>query len=184
MHCQRICHALFIVLWLIFMAPHAEAKVAVGDPAPAADLLTWDGSPVRLGDFRGKVVVIDFWASWCGICREALPSIDAVGRRFAGTPLIVIGINVDQAQRKAEQFLAEYLPGAAMTLLRDPQADTLARFGAEGMPAIYVVDPTGVVRFAESGYSADTLTAVERTVARYLPASPAAAPEQAARPPS
>jgi len=147
----------------------AAARITIGDAVPAIKLPNWEGKPVDLADLKGKVVVIDFWASWCAVCRQALPSVDAISRHFAGAPVAVIGINIDQTPSLADHFLADYLPVRSMMLLRDPEAEALARFGAEGMPAIYVVDSRGIVRFAESGYRPERLTAVENAVTQYLP---------------
>lgn len=161
-----------LVALLLFVAvgpPPAYARVTIGDAVPAVNLLNWDGQAVNLGEQRGKVVVIDFWASWCVVCRQALPALDAISRRFTGFPVVVMGINIDKARSMADRFLAEHLPAPAMLLLQDPKAEVLARFGAEGMPAIYVVDPSGIVRVAESGYAPERLTAVERAIAQYLP---------------
>jgi thiol-disulfide isomerase/thioredoxin len=164
---------------LLFVAagPPAHAKVTVGDTVPAVNLVNWDGQSVNLADLRGKVVVIDFWASWCGVCRQALPALDAIGQRFAKSGVVVVGINIDRTGAMADRFLAEHLPAPTMLLLRDPEAEVLARFGADGMPAIYVVDPNGIVRLAESGYAPERLTAVENVVAQYLPQASGRVPQ-------
>ncbi len=161
--------ALGLALFLSVGGLPASAKITVGDGVPAVTLLNWQGQPVNLADLRGKVLVIDFWASWCGVCRQALPALDAMSRRFAASPVVVVGINIDKSRDMADRFLAEHLPAPAMLLLRDPQADVLARFGADGMPAIYVVDANGIVRLAESGYTVERLRVVENVVAQYLP---------------
>jgi thiol-disulfide isomerase/thioredoxin len=166
---SRLRFVLAVLLLVAAAAPPALAKVGVGDPVPAIHLRNWEGQSVDLATLRGKVVVIDFWASWCAVCRQALPSLDAMSRRFAGAPVLVLGINIDKAPSTADHFLAEYMPTHTMMLLRDPGAEALARFGAEGMPAIYVVDPKGIVRFAESGYAPERLTAVENVIRQYLP---------------
>ncbi len=175
--------ALLASMLLVVVAPsrYAEAKVGVGDELPDLKLTSWDGQPVSLAGLRGKVVVIDFWASWCVACRDALPALDALSRRFASGSVVVVGINIDQTAAMADRFLHDHLPTPHLQLWRDPQADALARFGAAGMPALYVVDPHGVVRFVDSGYAPERLAAVEEIVARYLPqaadsrAEPAAA---------
>jgi thiol-disulfide isomerase/thioredoxin len=161
--------AIALLQFVAVGAPPAEATIGVGDKAPAVTLPNWEGHSVNLADLRGKVVVIDFWASWCSVCRHALPALDAMSRRFAASPVVVVGINIDKGRAMADRFLAEHLPAPAMLLLHDPQAAVLARFGAEGMPAIYVVDANGIIRLAESGYTPERLRAVERVVAQYLP---------------
>lgn len=145
-----------------------HATVAVGDALPAAIVRDWQGQPVNLADLRGNVVVIDFWASWCAVCRQALPSLDAIAQRYVGAPVVFVGINIDKARPPADRFLAAYMPATTLRLLHDPDGAVLARFGAEGMPAIYVVDPQGIVRFAESGYAPERLTAVDHVVRQYL----------------
>ncbi len=158
-----------VLLLEMARSPIAQAKIVVGDEVPGLTLVNWSGQPVRLTDLRGKVVVIDFWASWCAVCRQALPALDSLSRRLGRGPVVVVGINIDQTPATADRFLRDYLPAPAMMLWRDPQAEALSRFGAEGMPAIYVVDPQGIVRLAESGYAPERLTAVEDIVSRYLP---------------
>lgn len=170
---------LVVMALLLLMAagpPRANAKITVGDTMPAITLLNWEGHAVNLAALRGKVVVIDFWASWCVVCRQALPAVDAISHRYAGAPVVVVGINIDKERSMADRFLTERLPAPTMLLLRDPEAEVLARFGADGMPAIYVVDPTGIVRFAESGYAPERLTAVEKVITQYLPQTPDRSP--------
>jgi thiol-disulfide isomerase/thioredoxin len=165
----RFSLLLAVLLVLDSVGPRpASARVTIGDTVPALRLSDWQGHAINLADLRGRVVVIDFWASWCTVCRQALPSVDGMARRFAGAPVAVIGINIDRTPSQADHFLADYLPARSMTLLHDPEAEALARFGAEGMPAIYVVDPRGIVRFAESGYQPERLAAVENAVTQYL----------------
>jgi thiol-disulfide isomerase/thioredoxin len=113
---------------------------------------------------RRQLMIIDFWASWCQACREALPRLDAITRQHAGRGLQVFAINVDKTAAKADEFLAAHLPTPAMTLLRDPDGMALARYGAAAMPTLYVVDQNGVVRLLVSGFSADGSRSVEQLV--------------------
>lgn len=167
-HIFHLSWAMALLLVLVACTP-AVGKVTVGDRVPEVTLPNWEGQPVTLAKLRGKVVVIDFWASWCAICRQALPALDAIGQRFAGAPVVVVGINVDKARAAADRFLSTYLPSPRLLFLYDPEAEMLSRFGAEGMPAVYVVDPNGIVRFAESGYAPERLNTVEQVIRQYLP---------------
>jgi len=160
MRSYAICGVLLVAL----CAVSAQAKVNVGDRLPDIALDDWQGHATPLTRFHAGVVVIDFWASWCTACREALPGLNAISQRHAGRGLTMLAINIDQSKAAAEQFLAERLPHPAMTLLRDPSAEALARFGAGGMPALYIVDRDGVVQRVEAGYAPDMLPAIEAAI--------------------
>jgi cytochrome c biogenesis protein CcmG/thiol:disulfide interchange protein DsbE len=141
-------------------------EVRPGEQLPAISLADWNGRAVDLAQLRGQIVVIDFWASWCDTCRAALPALDAISRRHPD--LAVVAINIDKTRPPAERFLADHLPQTRMTLLRDPDGAVLARLGAAGMPALYVVDRAGVVRLAEAGYAENRLPAIEAMITQLL----------------
>ncbi len=171
---QAIIPLMSAVLFALTLAVHiVHASVVVGNALPSIELVDWQGRPFRLADLRGKVVVIDFWASWCTICRQTLPSVEAMGQHFPAGQVVVLGINIDKDAATADRFLRDALPAATMTMLRDPQGAVMSRFGAEGMPAIYVIDADGIVRFAEAGYGPARLSEVESAVTRALPPTPA-----------
>jgi cytochrome c biogenesis protein CcmG/thiol:disulfide interchange protein DsbE len=167
------------ILWALCVAlatstVPARAAVVVGDVAPEVTLPDASAKPVGLTERRGRVVVVDFTASWCVACRTALPALAALGMRYAGRGVDVVTVVVDGSRAKAERFLGEVVPNHGMTVLFDPTADTLKRFGAAGMPALYVIDREGVVRAVETGYDADRVTALAKTLDRVLaePAPP------------
>ena len=145
--------------------------VGVGDRPPDFTLRDWHDRPVALADLRGKVVCLDFWASWCAPCKAALPALDAIARRHADAGLVVLAVDIDTDRAAAERFVAERLPDTAMTLLRDPGGDLFKRFGASGMPALYVLDRDGTVRAAESGYEIGTLDEIDGLLGQLLSAA-------------
>ena len=155
---------------LALLAPAHAASIAAGDAAPPVRLPDRSGQVVSLAALRGQPVVVDFWASWCAVCRTALPALDALARRRAGDGVRVLAVNVDRSRAAADAWLAARLPSPAVTVLLDPEGATLARFGADGMPALYVVDRDGVVRLALSGAALERLDAVERVLDALAPA--------------
>jgi thiol-disulfide isomerase/thioredoxin len=162
-------HAAVALTALVGWIPPASAgAVRVGDPLPLLALPDLRGTPVPLTATRGRVVVVDFWASWCQACREALPALDAISRRHAAAGLTVIAINIDKTAAAGERFLQDHLPVPAMTMLHDPGGGTLARFGAPGMPSLYIADRNGVVRLVEAGYQPGALTTVEQRIVEML----------------
>jgi len=138
--------------------------VRVGDRVPEFSLASKDGGTVATADLRGKVVCLDFWATWCATCKAALPALDALARRPGFENVRFLAVNVDRDGEVADRWLAQNLPGAKMTVLRDDGGALLARFGAAGMPALYVIDRDGVVRHVEAGYETAALKQVESAI--------------------
>jgi cytochrome c biogenesis protein CcmG/thiol:disulfide interchange protein DsbE len=145
------------------LAAPAHAGVRVGDVAPGFTLPDAGTRAVALADLRGRVVVLDFTASWCIACRSALPALAALAERYAGR-VQVVTVVIDAVRANGERFVAEVVPAHRMTVLYDPTARLLSQYGAAGMPALYVVDASGVVRLVESGYGADRVEALGRTL--------------------
>jgi len=111
--------------------------------AAAADL--------DLRAYRGKVVYVDFWASWCAPCRQSFPWLDNLVREYGKQDFIVIGINVDKDRNLAEHFLAE--TPAEFPILYDPKGELATIYKVAGMPSGVLIDRTGHVRFQHAGFS-------------------------------
>jgi cytochrome c biogenesis protein CcmG/thiol:disulfide interchange protein DsbE len=109
-------------------------------------------SDLDLNAYRGKVVYIDFWASWCAPCRESFPWLDDLARHYGSKNLVVIGVNVDQDRTRAERFL-DQVP-AGFPIVYDPHGEIATAFKVTGMPSAVLIDRTGRVRFQHSGFSA------------------------------
>lgn len=150
--------------------PSAFAAVGVGDVAPAFTLPNEAAQPVALEDLRGRVVVVDFTASWCMACRTALPALAALGMRYQSRGVEIVTVVIDGSRAKAERFLGETVPNHGMKVVFDPTADMLKRFGAAGMPALYVIDRAGVVQHVETGYDAKRVEKLAATLDRVLAA--------------
>lgn len=106
--------------------------------APAA--LAAD-DPLDLARFRGKVVIIDFWASWCAPCRQSLPWLNEMQAKYRDRGLVVIGVNVDRERAEADRFL-EQMP-ANFQIVYDPDGSLAARYHVPGMPSSYVIGRDG-----------------------------------------
>ncbi|MGV3613966.1 MAG: carboxypeptidase regulatory-like domain-containing protein [Fimbriimonas sp.] len=146
------------------------AVIAVGAAAPELEVTDWENAkPTTLQALRGKVVVIDFWAIWCGPCREGLPKVNALAAKYKDANVAVIGLHDSSTWPKE---LKEFATKNAMTypLAIDREADkgfgkTATRYGVSGIPTLVVIDPTGKV----ASVSHDVETA-EATVERLLKA--------------
>lgn len=129
----------------------SRAAVAVGAPAPAYAAQTLDGTPVSLADQRGKVVLLNIWATWCKPCRQEIPALDTLHRRHADAGLVVAGVSIDvQGDAAAIGGFARDL-GASYPLWHDPDDRVSTTFLAIGVPASYLIGRDGTLRWRHVG---------------------------------
>jgi cytochrome c biogenesis protein CcmG/thiol:disulfide interchange protein DsbE len=136
---------LLLALWgaLLLTRNLPVAGAQVGRPAPDFALADLDGNPVRLGDFRGRPVVVNFWATWCGPCVEEFPILQRALARPDAAGLVVVGVVVRDNSEAARQFMARM--GARWPAAMDPGEDVARRFGIYAPPETFFIDADGVV---------------------------------------
>lgn len=136
----------------LFVLPVA-AGVQVGQSAPpiSLPLLAADSPAVlTLDSLRGKVVYLDFWASWCGPCRVSFPQLEALRQELGPQGFEVLAVNVDEFEPDALRFLEEVT--VTYPVVRDGAGETPATYGILGMPTGYLIDRRGTVRLVHQGY--------------------------------
>ena len=129
------------------------AGVQVGQSAPpiSLPLLATDNAEVlTLDSLRGKVVYLDFWASWCGPCRVSFPQLEELRQELGPRGFEVLAVNVDEFEPDALRFLEEV--SVSYPVVRDGAGDTPATYGILGMPTGYLIDRSGTVRLVHQGY--------------------------------
>ena len=137
-----------------------------GQPAPGFTLLTLDGGRASLADHRDKLVVLNFWATWCQPCTVEMPSLEALWRRYRDRGLMVVGVSVDRGAPKA--LLEPYVRNLKLTfpILLDPDSKTSDRWRITALPATFLVRPggevSGVAMGAREWNSAEMRALVER----------------------
>lgn len=137
-----------IMLAALLAASSAQA-LEKGAPAPQFDLPGLDGA-IKLAKLQGKVVYVDFWASWCGPCRQSFPWMNEMQARYGGKGLQIVGVNVDAKSDDARQFLAT--TPARFAIAFDPQGATPRSYGIKGMPSSVLIGPDGKVLLEHSGF--------------------------------
>jgi cytochrome c biogenesis protein CcmG/thiol:disulfide interchange protein DsbE len=146
----RLGVAALAAVGAIASTPTAQS-LTNGEPAPACSAPLLDGGrSVSLADYRGQVVYLDFWASWCAPCRESFPFMNELQRELAGKGLQILAVSVDKTPDDARRFLARY--PAQFTVALDAAAACPAAFQLQGMPSSYIIDKGGAVRAIHAGF--------------------------------
>lgn len=150
-------------------APAAAAQARLGELAP--DFLGLDrrGRPVKVSDYRGKPVVISFWAGWCAPCRRELPMLSTLLESVGREHLQVVAVNLNEPKRDYEAFL-RLNPGLALDFVHDP-GSAARYYGVRTVPNLFVVDRDGRLVQAHRGYSPEKIAQFVRELAPLLPAS-------------
>ncbi len=123
----------------------------VGQRAPEFTLESLDGDPVSLSSYRGQVVILDFWASWCSPCRASMPTLHSLWKSVADQGVVMIGVSLDRTAGDARTFLKNYGYADMIALYQSPSAaQAVARqYGVLGIPRTLVIDQEGVIRFSD-----------------------------------
>ncbi len=142
--------ALSMGMLLSACARNAGNKIiGVGDRAPEVSLQAIDGRTVRLAEYRGKVVLVHFWATWCPPCVEELPTLERFSRQVLGSDIEVLAISVDESGESLKDFLNKNK--VHFPVLRDPDRAAAGSYGTLKFPETYVVGRDGVVRYKVIG---------------------------------
>jgi peroxiredoxin len=126
------------------------ARPATPGPAPEFALPTLDGRVVRLADFRGRVLLLTFWATWCEPCREEMPAMQELTRELAGRGLALLAVNYQEAPERVRSFVREIGLDAPVAL--DADGAVAQRYRVVALPATYVIDRTGGLTGSILGY--------------------------------
>jgi peroxiredoxin len=143
--------ALIFILTGLFVAVSATADQGLG-AAPDFSLPDASGGSVALADFKGQVVLINFWASWCGPCREEMPLLDELSTRYAPLGFTMLGVNVEENSSAANGFLSG--TPVSFPVLYDRENTVSKLYDVIAMPSTVIVDRAGQIRYIHHGYEA------------------------------
>ena len=124
--------------------------VNVGAEAPDFALRSAAGPNLRLSEHRGQVVMINFWATWCGPCRQEMPKLDEIFARYEPAGFTLLGVNIDEDSAQAQRLADEL--GVSFPLLFDDEQDVSRLYDVQAMPMTVMVDRAGKVRSVHYGY--------------------------------
>ena len=135
----------------LFAGSVQAGEIAPGQSSPNCKLSTLDGGVAKdIQQFKGKVVYVDFWASWCGPCAQSFPFMNQLHGELQSKGLEIVGVNLDEEPADAKAFLAK--TPAKFTILADASGQCPQDFGVKAMPSSYLIDRQGVVRHVHLGF--------------------------------
>lgn len=129
--------------------PAATTGVKVGELAPDFTLTDLEGSPFRLSDLRGKVVFINFWATWCPSCRAEMPEIEAIHQEYRDRGVVVVGVDILETEDKVRQFVRQ--GGYSWTFVIDTTGEVSSKYEVAAIPTSFFIDREGIIRAVNIG---------------------------------
>jgi peroxiredoxin len=142
------------------------AAVAPHAPAPDFTLRALNGPNLRLKEERGRVVLVNFWATWCGPCREEMPKLNRLYEKYRAAGFDLLGVNIDDDPRNAEAVAAKL--GVKFPVLLDTDKQVSKLYDLSTMPSTVIIDRDGRVRYVHLGYLAGTENDYEKQVRQLL----------------
>jgi cytochrome c biogenesis protein CcmG, thiol:disulfide interchange protein DsbE len=136
--------------------PHEIPSPLLNRPAAAFSLTTFSGAPVSLESLRGKVVVLNFWASWCvPACYDEAPALERTWREYKDKGVMVVGVDVQDKEEAAREFIAKF--NHTFPIAPDPKGHVSVDYGVYGVPETFFIDRKGRVRFKQVGALTDEI---------------------------
>jgi thiol-disulfide isomerase/thioredoxin len=149
--------SIVLCLGLIFLLPHCAKKEKESVSAPDFTLKTLDGQEITLSKLKGKVILLDFWATWCGPCRESIPHLVHLYKTYQKNGLEVIGMNLDRGDIETVRRFAKSM-NIPYPIVSTPE-EVSRNFGITGLPTAVLVDKQGMIREKIVGFNSVVLTA-------------------------
>ena len=143
--------SLLAVLALLFGAPVSQAAMPkVGTVAPDFVLKSSNGKNLKLSEHRGEVVMINFWATWCGPCRQEMPLLNRLHEQYRKAGFTLLGVSVDDKPQAAQEMARQL--GVGFPVLFDSEKQVSRRYDVDAMPTTLIIDREGKVRYIHRGY--------------------------------
>jgi len=156
-----------LLAWPATGAAEQPLRLWYGGVTPALRLPDMAGRMHELSEYRGKVVLVNFWATWCTPCREEMPSIERLRRALQGKPFAVLAVNLAEPALRVRQFLQAMPLG--FPILLDAEMAVTKAWQVRQLPASFVVGPDGRIRYSYVGELDWSRDAVRKTIADLLP---------------
>nr|MBN1229810.1 redoxin domain-containing protein [Anaerolineae bacterium] len=130
-------------------------SISAGQIAPDFTSLSSTGETIQLSQFRGRIVALNFWASWCAPCRIEMPVLEAAHWRYASSELVILAVNVGESEDIVRGFVEEL--SLSFTIVLDPAGDIMALYEVRPLPTTIWIDPEGIIRIEHLGILTEQL---------------------------
>lgn len=157
-----------VLVGMLLVAAYTPSALAIGAGtlAPEIGLKDLSGRGVSIASLKGKVVLVDFWASWCAPCREELPVLETLYKKYRARGFEVVGVNLDQSPDNVQRFLSG-MP-LSFRVVHDRGRAVADRYAPAKMPSSFLIDRKGVVRHVHAGFRASDRSALDQQIASLL----------------
>ena len=129
-----------------------------------------EAKTLDLSEYHGKVVYVDFWASWCGPCRKSFPAMNRLTEKYSDNDFILIAVNEDNDPNEADKFLKNY--PANFKVIYDPQGDIAKQFQVQAMPSTYIFNKEGVAKYLHKGFRQKDIEVLQQHIESLLAQPP------------
>ncbi len=147
---MKLKNCLLGLVFSVFATSGLASSGLTGQPAPDFALKSMTGVNLRLSEYRGDVVMINFWATWCGPCRQEMPLLDELYSRYQRVGFSLLGVNIDDDSSKAMRMATDL--GVSFPVLFDTRKEVSKLYEVDAMPVTVLVDREGLVRYVHQGY--------------------------------
>lgn len=130
---------------------HSLTRLSPAKPARDFNLPDLDGKPHKLSDYRGQVVLVNFWATWCPPCRREMPSMERLSQRLKDQPFVILAVNQQEDPDRVFVFTGQLDPAPSFPILFDRNSTVSHAWGVLGLPASFIVDKAGRVVYRAMG---------------------------------
>jgi thiol-disulfide isomerase/thioredoxin len=152
MHPKTVRRLFCLLTAALTITQTVRAQLKTGDSFPSLETFQLEGKP--LPALQGKVVLVDFWASWCAPCKKSFPVMNALQQKYASEGLVIVAVNVDEAASDFENFVKK--TPVAFATVRDAKQKLINRVDVHTMPTSFLCDRDGKVRFMHSGFEGES----------------------------
>lgn len=151
---------------LILLAGSSANHAVAATQAPNLDLKKLDNSSFKLSDYRGDVLYVDFWATWCPPCRKSFPWMEEMHERYKDLGFKVVAISLDTKRSVIDQFLEKMT--TSFIIAHDPSGDSATQFKVKGMPSSYLIDRKGNIHMTHLGFNSKDKSKLEEEIKKLI----------------